>query len=76
MTSVRFAPLPSGTAGVRAATDPLGVMTAVKKKSGIGTVVALMLPYSSAILVVWTVLFVRWFLLGIPLGPGYPPNVP
>ena len=47
-----------------------------QKKSGIGTVVALMLPYSGAILVVWTVLFVLWFLLGIPLGPGYPPNIP
>ena len=47
-----------------------------QKKSGIGTVVALMLPYSGVILVVWTVLFVLWFLLGIPLGPGYPPNIP
>ena len=54
----------------------VGVMTAVKKKSGFGTVVALMLLYSTAILAVWTVLFVLWFLLGIPLGPGYPPNVP
>ncbi|HZK04266.1 MAG TPA: AbgT family transporter [Actinomycetaceae bacterium] len=43
------------------------------KKSGIGTVIALMLPYSVAIFVVWTVMFVVWFLLGIPLGPGYSP---
>ncbi|MEA4944864.1 MAG: AbgT family transporter [Propionicimonas sp.] len=47
-----------------------------QKKAGIGTVVALMLPYSGIILVAWTVLFVAWFLLGIPLGPGYPPSVP
>jgi len=47
-----------------------------QKKAGIGTVVALMLPYSGAILVVWVVMFIAWFLLGIPLGPGYPPSVP
>lgn len=47
-----------------------------QKKAGIGTVVALMLPYSGAIFVVWVVMFIAWFLLGIPLGPGYPPSVP
>jgi aminobenzoyl-glutamate transport protein len=31
-----------------------------------------MLPYALAIMVVWIVLFIVWFLLGIPLGPGYP----
>lgn len=46
------------------------------KKAGIGTVVALMLPYSITILVVWTLMFLAWFALGIPLGPGYPPSVP
>lgn len=45
------------------------------KKAGIGTVVALMLPYSAAIFVVWVIMFVAWFLLGIPLGPGYLPSV-
>jgi len=46
------------------------------KKAGIGTVVALMLPYAGIILVVWVVLFIAWFALGIPLGPGYPPSIP
>ncbi|MGI5950954.1 MAG: AbgT family transporter [Brooklawnia sp.] len=46
------------------------------KKSGIGTVVALMLPHSVSIFVVWTAFFILWFALGIPLGPGYPPSVP
>ncbi len=46
------------------------------KKTGIGTVVALMLPYSITIFVVWVALFLLWFVLGIPLGPGYPPSVP
>jgi aminobenzoyl-glutamate transport protein len=43
-----------------------------KRDAGIGTVVALMIPYVLVLLVVWVILFVVWFLLGIPLGPGYP----
>jgi len=39
-------------------------------KAGIGTVVATMLPYSVAFMLVWMVLLVIWLLLGIPLGPG------
>ena len=46
-----------------------------QKDSGIGTIVALMLPYAAVVLVVWIVLFVIWFWLGIPLGPGYPVSV-
>ena len=46
-----------------------------KKDAGIGTVIALMLPYSIWILITWTGLFVAWFLLGIPWGPGSPVNV-
>ncbi len=39
-------------------------------KAGIGTVIATMLPYSIAFLVVWMLLLVAWLLLGLPLGPG------
>jgi aminobenzoyl-glutamate transport protein len=39
-------------------------------KAGIGTVIATMLPYSVAFLLVWMVLLVIWLLLGLPLGPG------
>ena len=39
------------------------------KNSGIGTVVATMLPYSVAFLMVWSVLLIVWMLLGIPVGP-------
>jgi aminobenzoyl-glutamate transport protein len=39
-------------------------------KAGIGTVIATMLPYSLAFLLVWTVLLVLWLTLGLPLGPG------
>jgi len=38
-------------------------------KSGIGTIIATMLPYSVAFFLVWTVLLVAWLYLGLPLGP-------
>ncbi len=40
------------------------------KHAGIGTVIATMLPYSIAFLVVWSLLLIAWILLGLPLGPG------
>ena len=43
-----------------------------KKDAGIGTIIALMLPHTVWILVTWIVIFVAWFLLGIPWGPGAP----
>jgi aminobenzoyl-glutamate transport protein len=41
-----------------------------KKDSGIGTVVAMMLPYVVILTVAWILFFVAWYLIGIPLGPG------
>lgn len=38
------------------------------KSTGIGTVVSLMLPYSVAFLVIWTIFLVVYWILGIPLG--------
>jgi aminobenzoyl-glutamate transport protein len=38
------------------------------KSAGVGTVVALMLPYVIWIAVLWTLLFVGWYLLGLPWG--------
>jgi aminobenzoyl-glutamate transport protein len=43
-----------------------------KKDAGIGTVVSLMLPYVVILSVAWTIFFVVWYLIGIPLGPGSP----
>jgi aminobenzoyl-glutamate transport protein len=40
--------------------------------AGIGTVIATMLPYTAAFLVVWTVMLIVWVLSGLPLGPGAP----
>ncbi|WP_462171267.1 AbgT family transporter [Pseudoalteromonas xiamenensis] len=38
------------------------------KDTGIGTLIALMLPYSIAFLVGWTVFLLGYWMLGIPLG--------
>ncbi|MCD4710202.1 MAG: AbgT family transporter [Bacteroidales bacterium] len=38
-------------------------------KAGIGTIIATMIPYSVAFLVVWIILLVIWLLFDIPLGP-------
>ena len=43
-----------------------------QKNAGVGSLVALMLPIAAIVLVVWLVFLILWFVLGIPLGPGYP----
>ncbi len=40
------------------------------KKAGIGTIIAIMLPYTIAFFIVWTLLLIGWLLLGLDLGPG------
>jgi len=39
-------------------------------RAGIGTVIALMLPYTIAFTIGWMALLVIWLLIGLPLGPG------
>jgi aminobenzoyl-glutamate transport protein len=46
-----------------------------RKDAGLGTVVSMMLPYALILTVLWTVFFVAWYLLGIPLGPGSPVHI-
>jgi aminobenzoyl-glutamate transport protein len=46
-----------------------------QKDAGIGTIIALMLPYTIAIAIAWLILLVIFFTLNIPLGPGYLPQV-
>lgn len=41
-----------------------------QKDAGVGTVIALMLPYAVVMTVVWTLLLIVWLVLGIPFGPG------
>jgi aminobenzoyl-glutamate transport protein len=73
-------------AGYRLGDSPINVLTPLmpyfplmvvftaryQKDAGIGTVIALMVPYAAIVLAAWLVLFVAWYLIGIPLGPGWP----
>jgi aminobenzoyl-glutamate transport protein len=45
-------------------------------KAGLGTLVAVMLPYSATFLVGWSILFAIWLALGIPVGPDSPLTYP
>ncbi|MDM1092766.1 AbgT family transporter [Myroides odoratimimus] len=40
------------------------------KKAGIGTIVSTMLPYTIVFFIGWSIIFVIWLLLELPLGPG------
>jgi aminobenzoyl-glutamate transport protein len=53
---------------------PLVVIFAQRydKNSGIGTLISMMIPYAIALTIFWTLFLVVWYLLGIPLGPGWP----
>lgn len=69
-------------AAYRVADSPMNVITPLNayfalvvvfaqkydSKAGVGTVVALMIPYVVAIYAVWTALFVAWYLLRLPWG--------
>lgn len=43
-----------------------------RRDAGIGTLVSMTLPVCFAVLIGWTLFFLAWFGLGIPLGPGAP----
>lgn len=43
-----------------------------KKDAGVGTLMAMTLPASVAILLGWVSFFVLWYAIGLPLGPGSP----
>ena len=38
--------------------------------AGVGTIVALMLPYYAALYIFWTLLFVAWYFFGLSFGPS------
>jgi aminobenzoyl-glutamate transport protein len=79
-------PPQTGLAAYRVGDSPLNVVTPLmvylpfmvtvaqryQKNAGIGTIIALMIPYVAVIAIVWIALFTVWFVLGLPLGPGYP----
>jgi len=69
-------------AAYRVADSPMNVITPLNayfalvvvfaqkydKGAGVGTIVALMIPYVAGIFIIWTLLFVAWFLHGLPWG--------
>ena len=79
-------PPQTGLAAYRVGDSPLNVVTPLmvylpfmvtiaqryQKGAGIGTIIALMLPFVVFIAIAWILLFIVWFVLGLPLGPGYP----
>lgn len=42
-------------------------------KAGVGTLIAMMLPYSVAFIILWSLFFFVWtFVIGLPVGPASP----
>lgn len=41
-----------------------------QKDIGIGSLISLMLPYSFAFLIAWSIMMAGWVLTGLPFGPG------
>jgi aminobenzoyl-glutamate transport protein len=47
--------------------------TRYDKNLGVGTMIAIMLPYTIFFIIVWSSFFILWtFTLGLPVGPGSP----
>ena len=67
---IRFTPLMSYFAMI------LVFMQRYDKRSGLGTLISTMLPYSIAFLIAWSLLLVVWYVIGLPLGPGAPIALP
>ncbi len=40
------------------------------KKGSMGTLISIMLPFSMAFLVGWSILLIIWMMAGLPIGPG------
>ena len=45
-------------------------------RAGLGTIVAVMLPYSMTFLIGWSLVFGIWLALGLPIGPDSPLTYP
>ncbi|GAA3699128.1 AbgT family transporter [Arthrobacter ginkgonis] len=50
----------------------VGYLQTLNKKAGIGTLISFTLPCAVIMFIVWFALFLLWWVLGIPLGPGAP----
>lgn len=50
----------------------MGMMQRYRKDAGIGTFMSFTVPVALTMLVVWVALFIVWYLLALPIGPGIP----
>jgi aminobenzoyl-glutamate transport protein len=50
----------------------LAVFQKYRPKAGLGTLIALMVPYSIVLTLLWTVFLLVWYATGLPLGPDSP----
>lgn len=57
---------------VRAQPPGASARPADRRDAGIGTLVSMTLPVGIAVLMGWTLIFLAWYALGVPLGPGAP----
>jgi aminobenzoyl-glutamate transport protein len=48
----------------------IGFARRYEKQAGVGTIVAIMLPYTAVTFVAWVFIFFAWYLLGLPFGPS------
>src|SRR5262249_29797731 len=48
----------------------IGFAQRYDKEAGVGTIVALMLPFTVATSVAWILIFFAWYYLGLPFGPA------
>lgn len=50
----------------------LALLKEYMPKSGLGTLISIMLPYTIAFAISWTLFLFAWMMLGLPLGPNGP----
>jgi aminobenzoyl-glutamate transport protein len=50
----------------------LAVLQKYRTDAGLGSLIALMVPYSVVLGLLWTGLLVLWYVFGLPLGPNAP----
>jgi aminobenzoyl-glutamate transport protein len=48
----------------------IGFAQRYEKNAGVGTIVAMMLPYTAITFIAWILIFFAWYWLGLPFGPG------
>lgn len=53
----------------------LGFLQRYKPDAKLGTYYSLVLPYPLIFLVVWLLMLLAWYLVGLPIGPGIYPRL-